>query len=159
MTNSEQIGVLLPESLAQEGLEFVFIGSSSACEKCPLNKYCVKKLSHGRRYKVVQVIEPKSELMRAHRCPLTNEPIKSVILEAKRFEVNLPNDRAIPKMVFRFNLSGCTNYLCPQRPYCNYEGIPKEAKVEVVEVLEDVKIKCPKGKSLKRVIIRIKEET
>ena len=158
MTDSELIGVLLPESLAQEGLEFVFVGSSSVCEKCPLSKYCVKRLSHGHRYKVVQVLEPKSELIRAHRCPLTNEPIRSVMLEPREFEINIHKDRAIPNMTFRFDRTSCTNYLCPQRPYCNYEGIPKDAKVEVIKVLDE-KVECPKGKPLKRVIIRIKEET
>ncbi|GEM_PF-5939133 len=162
MTRDGKIGVFLPESMAQEGLEFVFIAPSSACEKCPLYKYCVGKLESKRRYKVVSILRKEdsgyhSIPIPAKKCSLTDEPLVSVMLEHKEFEINIDKDRAIPNMSFRFDREGCTHYTCPQRPYCNYDGIPKNVKVEVVRIVKD-KVDCPLGKPLKRVVIRIKEE-
>jgi len=160
MKGDSRIGVIIPERLAKVGLEFVFVGASSDCEKCPLYKYCVGRLKHRHRYKVVDVIERSPGMgvtILASKCLLTNEPVKSVMLETKEFEINIDKDRAIPNMTFHFDREGCTNYTCPQREYCNYYGIPKGAKIEVVKVLDE-EIECPKGKPLKRVIIRIREE-
>ncbi len=149
------VGVLLPESLAKEGLEFVFKAPSSVCETCPAAKMCAKRFEEERRYRVVEVIDRKTPGT-SLSCPLTGERLVSVMVESNEFVVCIDKSRAVPKMTFTFDQQPCTKISCPYWKYCNYRGIPRGVKVEVVKVLDE-KIECPQGKVLKKVILRIKE--
>jgi uncharacterized protein (UPF0179 family) len=139
---------LIGATLAREGLEFVYEGSTCAeCESCKVRKVC-HNLQPGKRYRVVAI---RSNTR--HDCPVHHEAVVAVDVTEAPVVALISADMAIANSRISYEFS-CTRTGCRSYRLCRPDGIIEGAKYVVGEILGSAPDVCERGRSLKLVELR-----
>ena len=120
---------LIGTRLAEEGVEFLYNGESSACEGCPYRNQCLN-LTEGRRYRVTDLREGGSTL----DCAVHDDGVQAVEVEPAETTANVPKNNAFAGS--KAPPAGpCPHTGCPSHEYCCPTGLPfdEEYRIESVE--------------------------
>lgn len=139
---------LIGTNLAEEGLEFMHYGGSSACEKCRFKNTCIDTLEEGRVYIIKDVKHTQ------HPCPI-HEGGKVKVVEVEKSEIKALIDS---KVAFEgsniiFNPTPCDNE-CKQKDLCTPEGLYADDRCKIIKNMGKPQIKCAKGLDLNLVLLR-----
>ncbi|MEF8800022.1 MAG: UPF0179 family protein [Halolamina sp.] len=127
MSNVSLVGA----RLAEPGTEFVYQGSSSACEGCPYRSQCLN-LTEGKRYKVTEVRENTQIL----DCAVHDTGVRAVEVEPASIPANVPSKSAYSGS--KAKLAGpCPHSECPSHPLCEPLGADFEDEYQIQDVVGD----------------------
>ncbi|MDK2790268.1 MAG: uncharacterized protein PWP15_775 [Methanothermococcus sp.] len=135
---------LIGSELAKTGNEFIYVGLLEECESCRFKRICHNNLEEGKRYKIVSVRSAN------HPCDIHENGVKVVEVVPAEFVIIIESKKALEGVTLSHSDIQCDNVLCENYLLCHPEGICE--KYKVVSVLNE-KIKCPKGISVKKVVI------
>ncbi len=137
---------LVGKRIAKENFVFQFLGSVSECKDCPLKNICFS-LDQGKYYRIVKIREKE------HDCKIHDlGKVLTVELEELPVPVAVEKSKAIEGSVLTFSGDECNQIFCNYYDLCNPVGLRTGSKFKIESVLDD--IECPKGKDLKRVLVR-----
>jgi uncharacterized protein len=139
---------LIGVSLAKTGTEFVFNGPANECETCKLKNTCLN-LDVGRRYKIVAV----RGNMR-HDCALHDIGVKAVEVVESPSVVAIDSKNAFIGSRILYRQNECEVFNCNIYELCHPDGLAREEKYTISQVLGDAPGRCPEGKSLKLVELK-----
>ncbi|RLG85077.1 MAG: hypothetical protein DRO18_06345 [Thermoprotei archaeon] len=132
--------------VAKEGYTFAFTGATPQCSKCRFKRVCVDKLRPGHVYRIVRVLNIRN------RCPV-NEYVVTVEVEEALIEASIPKRLAVEGMIIDYRKVGCNMLKCKFSSICKPKLLPSTCKVKVVKV--HGKLKCPKGLTLVKALVRV----
>ncbi|MGA3359071.1 MAG: UPF0179 family protein [Halobacteriota archaeon] len=139
---------LIGVDLARSGTEFVFNGPANECEMCKLKNTCLN-LDVGRRYRIVTV----RGNMR-HDCALHDIGVKAVEVVESPSVVAIDSKNAFVGSRILYKQNECEVSNCKIYELCHPNGLVREEKYTISEVLGDTPDTCPEGKSLKLVELK-----
>ena len=136
---------LIGKELAQEGLEFQYLGPLLECRNCKLKNVCFN-LDEGKWYRITAVRDKE------HDCKV-HEGGKVVTVEVEELPVPLAlNAKGVVEgETVTFKPANCKEYDCEYYELCHPLGLREGTKIKVEKIVED--IKCPKNKNLKKVLV------
>ncbi|KZX16149.1 hypothetical protein MBCUT_10150 [Methanobrevibacter cuticularis] len=140
---------LIGKDLAEEGLNFIFYGSSEICESCRFKASCIESLEEGRKYiiKNVKDIQQKCDL---HDTGL----VQSVEVEVADVETLVDTKKVFEGSTISFNPPDC-DIECVFHHLCNPEGLKKGDKCTVIKDLGKHKGGCGKDFLLTKVVLSL----
>ena len=122
---------LIGERLAEEGVEFVYGGESTACEGCPYRKQCLN-LTEGRRYRIASIRENASTL----DCAVHDIGVTAVEVEPVAITANVATESAFAGN--QVSLEGpCPHTECPSHEFCEPAGMNFDETARIDEILGD----------------------
>jgi uncharacterized protein (UPF0179 family) len=139
---------LIGVGLAKIGTEFVFNGPVNECETCKLKNTCLN-LDIGRRYRIVTV---RGNMK--HDCAIHDIGVKAVEVVESPSVVAIDSKNAFVGSKILYKQNECEAFDCKIYELCHPEGLTREERFTISEVLEDAPIACPEGKSLKLVELK-----
>jgi uncharacterized protein (UPF0179 family) len=139
---------LIGVGLAKIGTEFVFNGPVNECETCKLKNTCLN-LGVGRRYRIVTV---RGNMK--HDCALHDIGVKAVEVVESPSVVAIDSKNAFVGSRILFKPNECEVSDCKIYELCHPDGLVREEKYTITEVLGETPDKCPEGKSLKLVELK-----
>ena len=136
---------LIGKELAQEGLEFQYLGPLLECRNCKLKNVCFN-LDEGKWYRITAVRDKE------HDCKV-HDGGKVVTVEVEELPVPLAlNAKGVVEgETVTFKPINCKEYDCEYYELCHPLGLRDGTKIKVEKIVED--IKCPKNKNLKKVLV------
>ncbi|EHP84887.1 UPF0179 family protein [Methanotorris formicicus] len=141
---------LIGSKLAKMGNEFVYMGILEECETCKFKRICHDNLEVGRRYKIVSVRSAN------HQCKIHEDGVKVVEVVPAEFVIMVEAKKALEGVTLTHNPINCENVFCENYIYCNPEGIDEGDRYKILSVMNE-KIKCEKGRSLRKVVITLEK--
>lgn len=134
---------LIGEKIAEENMEFVYIGPNNDCRNCKLKNVCFN-LKVGRRYKIINIRDKK------HSCNV-HEGL-AVVVEVKELPIITSIDEKYSEGdITTFDKKPCDSIGCAYYDICKI-NLSKEKKYEIVKIFD--KITCPISKKLQKVEIK-----
>lgn len=123
---------LIGSRLAKEGMEFIFEGESSECNKCKLKNTCLN-LEKGRRYKVVKIKTPS-----VHECFLHDGGVIAVEVVKSPIVAILDSRKAIKGAKISYESPKCKEV--PDEMYDLFfpEGLRTGDKCTIINILENI---------------------
>jgi len=136
---------LIGKDLAEEGLEFQYLGPLLECRTCKLKNVCFN-LDEGKWYRVTKVRDKE------HDCKVHDEG-KVVTVEVEEIPVPLivQAKNVVEGETITFKPISCREYDCEYYDICHPLGLRDGTKVKIIKVEGD--IKCSKKKDLKKVLV------
>ncbi len=136
---------LIGKELAHEGLEFQYLGPLLECRNCKLKNVCFN-LDEGKWYRITGVRDKE------HDCKV-HDGGKVVTVEVEELPVPLALSAksVVEGETLTFKPINCKEYNCEYYELCHPMGLRDGTKIKIEKVVED--IKCPKNKSLKKVLV------
>jgi len=115
---------LIGEKLAEEDMEFTYIGPNNDCRNCKLKTVCFN-LKIGRKYKITNVRDKK------HSCNVHEGP--AVVVEVKELPITTGIDKKyIEGEKTTFNQKPCESIGCEHYEICKI-SLNKDKKYEIVK--------------------------
>ena len=146
MSETKTKVTLVGTVLAKPGVEFIYEGEAAECETCKVKKAC-NNLQKGRKYRIVSVRTTH------HDCTVHLNGATAVEVMEAPITVLINPDMAIINSKIKPELS-CNKSDCRSFDLCRPEGVVKDEKYVVTDVLGNAPNICEKGRSLKLVEIR-----
>lgn len=139
---------LIGKSLAEEGLDFMFLGAASECEKCRFKNTCIDPLEEGRMYTIKNVKETE------HTC-FIHEGGKVKVVEVEKADVKalIDSKKAFEGSVFHFDYPDC-HEICTKRDLCFPQGLYKDDKCKIVKIMGKPDDRCIKGLDLNLALLK-----
>ena len=141
---------LIGSKMAKMGNEFIYMGVLEECETCKFKRICHNNLEVGGRYKIVSVRSAN------HQCKVHEDGVKVVEVIPSEFVIMVEAKKALEGVTLTHNPINCENIFCENYIYCNPEGINEGDKYKIISVMNE-KIKCQKGISMRKVIIKLEK--
>jgi hypothetical protein len=131
---------LIGEKIAEEGVEFVYLGPSKDCRSCKLKTVCFN-LKQGRHYRITKVREKR------HACSLHDG--NAAVIEVQELPILTTVDKKIDEgYTAKIEEKACQNIGCPHYPLCHNVAIQKNKNYKIIKVYDS--IYCPQGYELKK---------
>jgi len=131
---------------AKEGFVFLHQGSIEECKNCKLLKVCLENLESGRVYEVVGVRD------KTFKCKVHDEGVRVVEVQKANTEASIDKRLAFEGVTITYKKQECENSSCPDYKVCIPLGLRNGDKCKIFKIGDLVK--CPREKSLVRVILR-----
>ena len=130
---------LIGEKLAEENLEFTYIGPNNDCRNCKLKTVCFN-LKVGRKYKITKIRDKK------HNCNVHEG--SAVVVEVKEQPIITSIDKIYREGEnITFNKKPCESIGCKNYEICKIV-LNKDKNYEIVKIFEE--IICPIGIKLQK---------
>lgn len=125
---------LIGEKLAQEKMEFIYLGPQNDCRNCKLKTVCFN-LKPGRHYKITNVREKR------HECNLHDGT--AAVVEVQELPIKTCIDKNISEGEnIQIKKKNCNNIGCENYEFCSIE-LQKDKKYQITKIIGD--IDCPAG--------------
>jgi len=139
---------MIGSELAQEGLEFTFLGPNMDCRGCAFKQACLQ-LERGHRYRVLKTREKQ------HDCLIHDSGKVNVVeIEELGLSLNLPKELVVKGSTVKFDHVDCPYASCPHRSGCFPPGLEAPVKVQIDEI-PDPNLECALGRKLSRSLVHI----
>lgn len=144
MTKISLIGV----DLANEGLEFTFVGPLVGCAECRIKNVCFN-LDPGKSYRVLKVREKENP------CFVFNkDKVSTVEVEEIPEVMNMQYGKKLQEgSSATFKSMDCDHFTCPNIEKCNLVHMREGIRGVITKVEE--KLECPKGYDMRRVLVNL----
>ncbi|XRO75860.1 UPF0179 family protein [Methanocaldococcus sp. 28A] len=149
--NKESKITLIGSKLAKTGGEFIYLGEIEECNNCKFKRLCHGNLEVGRKYKIISVRSAN------HPCIVHEGGVKVVEVILADLTIMIEAKKALEGVNINYEPITCENFNCEYYNFCNPEGIKAGEKYKIKQILNE-KINCPKGKSLKKVVVELVED-
>ena len=136
---------LISESMAREGMKFVFEGPDEVCATCKLRFTCLSSLDKGRVYEITAVKKTK------HFCPREDGYLVLVEIAEPKLTFALSSRRAIAGMTVEYH-PPCDRAFCQHYDECVAVGLSEGEKAVILAVKGPVD--CPLSPSKRIVEVR-----
>jgi len=137
---------LVGEKQSTEGYEFIYMGPLSDCRECRLKTVCFN-LEEGRRYRITKIRDVH------HECKVHEGGVRVVEVEKIPVNAALNAKLAIEGSMITFEPLECKNLGCDHYRLCHPLGVKAKSKYKILRVKKE--IKCPEGKKIKEVEMRM----
>ncbi len=127
---------VIGKRLAKKDLTFTFMGPLSNCRECKVKNICFH-LEKGRSYRVLSSRDV------LHECPVHEEGVVVVEVEAISREAVIPKKQAMEGSTITMELQKCYERNCINYRLCFPIGMEPGQKKTIIKVGK--KAKCPKG--------------
>jgi len=119
---------LVGKELAEEGMEFQYLGPLLECRACKLKNVCFN-LDEGKWYRVVKVREKE------HDCKV-HESGKVVTVEVEEIPVPLLLDlkTVVEGEVIEYHRINCHSYGCDEKELCRPAGLRTGTKIKIEKI-------------------------
>ena len=130
---------LIGEKIANEDIEFTYIGPNNECRNCKLKTVCFN-LKVGRKYKIIKIRDKK------HSCNVHEG--SAVVVEVKEQPIitSIDNKYSLGEKT-SFDKKPCESIGCENYEICKII-LNKDKNYEIVKIFEG--INCPIGKKLQK---------
>ncbi len=136
---------LIGKSLAQEGVEFQYLGPLQDCRGCKLKNVCFN-LEEGKWYRITKVRDKE------HDCKVYNDgKVVTVEVEEIPVELVIAAKNVVEGETITFKPANCKEYGCEFYELCNPRGLREGTKIKVEKI--EGKVSCPKKKDLTKVLV------
>ena len=139
---------LIGVGVAKIGTEFVFNGPVNECETCKLKNTCLN-LDVGRRYRIVSV---RGNVK--HDCALHDLGVKAVEVVESPSIAAIDSKNAFVGSKILYKQNECEVFDCKIYELCHSDGLVREERLTISEVLGDAPQACPEGRLLKLVELK-----
>jgi len=130
---------LIGEKIAEEDMEFTYIGPNNDCRNCKLKTVCFN-LKVGRKYKITKIRDKK------HSCNVHEG--STVVVEVKELPIITSIDKKYGEgEKTTFDKKPCESIGCENYEICKI-NLNKDKNYEIVKIFEE--ISCPIGKKLQK---------
>ena len=130
---------LVGERQATAGREFVYRGPQPACRDCRVKAACLNQ-EVGHRYRIVRTRDV------LHPCPLNEERVRVVEVEAASPACSLPARANVEGSLVTYEGVVCGHAACPNFRLCHPVGIEPGTRLRVVAPGRE--LACPLGYEL-----------
>lgn len=128
---------LIGEKLAEEKLEFIYLGPQNDCRNCKLKTVCFN-LKLGRRYKINNIREKR------HSCTIHEGT--AAVIEVEELPIRTSIDKKLSEGAnTKIEKKPCNNIGCENYEYCSIE-LQKDKNYKITKIIKE--IKCPIGYEL-----------
>jgi uncharacterized protein len=140
---------LIGTELASKGLEFMYCGPSTACEKCRFKNTCIGSLEEGRIYVITKVSDTQ------HPCPI-HEGGKVKVVHVEEADINALIDSkiAFEGSNIQYKPPEC-DVDCKMRHLCIPTGLYPDDRCKIIKNRGKPPVECVKGWDLRQVILKL----
>ena len=126
---------LLPKNVADIGYQFIHLGKTQICKKCPLSKVCVDVLKEGYTYKITNVRRKE------HECMIDKQVMVVCDVEEANDIISVRQQKFLKNIIVNREPFKCKEILCKYHENCVSPIYEKQVKIKIINIIED--IQCP----------------